>query len=131
MPDQALLPASRRPCTRHVAPPDLDRMWARADAHAARTPIWSLPTDLRARHTGRLRQVADRTELSLPRRRRTSSDRRFQRSAALLSAQGLTAEDVIRLLDLEPHPEGGRYRQTFKDTRTVDGRAASTAIYFL
>jgi predicted cupin superfamily sugar epimerase len=50
----------------------------------------------------------------------------------LLSAQTLTAPDVIRLLDLKPHPEGGHYRETFRDTRTLDdGRSASTAIYFL
>jgi predicted cupin superfamily sugar epimerase len=50
----------------------------------------------------------------------------------LLSAKGLTAEDVIRLLGLKPHPEGGHYRETFRDPRTLEGgRAASTAIYFL
>ena len=39
---------------------------------------------------------------------------------------------MIRLLDLKPHPEGGHYRETFRDSRTIDGkRAASTAIYFL
>jgi hypothetical protein len=44
----------------------------------------------------------------------------------------LGAADVIRLLDLRPHPEGGHYRETFRDQRwTADGRAASTAIYFL
>ena len=44
----------------------------------------------------------------------------------------LTAADVIRLLHLAPHPEGGHFRETFRDTRMVDGsRAASTAIYFL
>jgi predicted cupin superfamily sugar epimerase len=44
----------------------------------------------------------------------------------------LTAADVIRLLDLKPHPEGGHFRETFRDRREVDGaRAASTAIYFL
>jgi len=44
----------------------------------------------------------------------------------------LTAADIIRLLDLKPHPEGGHYRQTFRDTRMIDSsRAASTAIYFL
>jgi uncharacterized protein len=43
-----------------------------------------------------------------------------------------TASDVIAQLGLKPHPEGGRYRETFRDTRTgADGRAASTAIYFL
>ena len=44
----------------------------------------------------------------------------------------LTAPDVIRLLDLKPHPEGGHFRETFRDTRAVEGgRAASTAIYYL
>jgi hypothetical protein len=44
----------------------------------------------------------------------------------------LAAADVIRLLDLRPHPEGGHYRETFRDRAcTVDGRAVSTAIYFL
>ena len=44
----------------------------------------------------------------------------------------LSAADVIRLLDLKPHPEGGHYRQTFRDSRAVEGaRPASTAIYFL
>ena len=38
----------------------------------------------------------------------------------------LSASDVIRLLALEPHPEGGHFRETFRDT--VEGaRAASTA----
>jgi uncharacterized protein len=47
-------------------------------------------------------------------------------------APPLTARDVIRLLDLKPHPEGGHFRETFRDARQVeDGRAASTAIYFL
>ncbi len=44
----------------------------------------------------------------------------------------LTAVDVVRLLDLKPHPEGGHFRETFRDGRQVEvGRAASTAIYFL
>jgi uncharacterized protein len=43
-----------------------------------------------------------------------------------------SATEIIRLLDLKPHPEGGHFRETFRDPRTVDGnRAASTAIYFL
>ncbi len=46
--------------------------------------------------------------------------------------ESLTAQDVIRLLDLKPHPEGGHFRETLRDARHVDGgRAASTAIYFL
>lgn len=45
---------------------------------------------------------------------------------------GLTAEAVARLLDLAPHPEGGFYRETFRDSvHTASGRAASTAIYYL
>jgi hypothetical protein len=45
---------------------------------------------------------------------------------------GLTARDVIARLGLKPHPEGGHYRETFRDPQTSDGnRAASTAIYFL
>jgi uncharacterized protein len=44
----------------------------------------------------------------------------------------LAATDIIRLLELKPHPEGGHYRETFRDARTVEGsRVASTAIYFL
>jgi len=43
----------------------------------------------------------------------------------------LGAGDVIRLLELKPHPEGGHFRETFRDPRQIDGRAASTAIYFL
>jgi uncharacterized protein len=49
----------------------------------------------------------------------------------MLSSE-MTAKDVVRLLDLKPHPEGGFYRETFRDTREgSDGRAASTLIYFL
>jgi len=43
----------------------------------------------------------------------------------------LTAQDVIRMLDLKPHPEGGHFRETFRDVRQLGGRAASSAIYFL
>ena len=42
-----------------------------------------------------------------------------------------TAADIIARLDLKPHPEGGHYRETFRDPHTVGGRAASTAILFL
>jgi len=42
-----------------------------------------------------------------------------------------SAADIIRRLELKPHPEGGHYRETFRDPHTVDGRAASTSIYFL
>ena len=44
----------------------------------------------------------------------------------------LTARDVIARLGLQPHPEGGHYRETFRDP-AVDGtgRSRSTAILFL
>ncbi|MTW16777.1 cupin [Rhodoplanes serenus] len=43
----------------------------------------------------------------------------------------MTAAEVIALLGLAPHPEGGHFRETFRDPADVAGRAASTAIYFL
>lgn len=50
----------------------------------------------------------------------------------MLSAGALSAREVIRLLDLERHPEGGHYRETFRDPRTDQaGRSLGTAIYFL
>lgn len=45
---------------------------------------------------------------------------------------GMSAQEIIRLLDLQPHPEGGYYRETFRDSATdTNGRAASSLIYFL
>ena len=42
------------------------------------------------------------------------------------------ASEIARLLKLQPHPEGGHFRETFRNPGTVEGgRAASTAIYFL
>src|ERR1051325_3380537 len=40
------------------------------------------------------------------------------------------ADRIIALLDLKPHPEGGYFRETFRDGAGA-GRADSTAIYFL
>jgi predicted cupin superfamily sugar epimerase len=43
-----------------------------------------------------------------------------------------TAADIIARLELKPHPEGGHFRETFRDTRLdANGRSVSTAIYFL
>ncbi len=41
------------------------------------------------------------------------------------------AERIIERLRLQPHPEGGWFRETFRDARETGGRAHSTAIYFL
>lgn len=43
----------------------------------------------------------------------------------------MTAEEVVARLDLKPHPEGGWFRETFRDAPGPDGRGASTAIYYL
>lgn len=40
------------------------------------------------------------------------------------------AMDIVKMLGLQPHPEGGWYRQTFVDAAD-GGRAHSTAIYYL
>jgi hypothetical protein len=45
---------------------------------------------------------------------------------------GRSAAEIVRLLDLHPHPEGGFFRETFRDpARDARGRAVSTLIYFL
>ncbi|MEE2953142.1 MAG: cupin domain-containing protein [Pseudomonadota bacterium] len=42
------------------------------------------------------------------------------------------ARRIIETLDLKPHPEGGWFRETFRDTQVdAEGRAHSTAIYYL
>ena len=41
----------------------------------------------------------------------------------------MTAQDIIERLGLEPHPEGGFYRQTWQ--AEDEGRAVGTCIYFL
>ncbi len=45
----------------------------------------------------------------------------------------LSAAEIVAMLGLAPHPEGGFYRETYRDSvlTTAAGRAASTAIYFL
>jgi uncharacterized protein len=42
----------------------------------------------------------------------------------------MNAQEIIALLDLSPHPEGGWYRQTFRDEHG-GVRGHSTAIYYL
>jgi predicted cupin superfamily sugar epimerase len=43
----------------------------------------------------------------------------------------LTPAAIIAALDLKPHPEGGHYRETFRDVVGPGGRAHATAIYYL
>lgn len=42
----------------------------------------------------------------------------------------MSAEEIIRRLELVPHPEGGWYRQTWVGPE-IEGRASGTAILFL
>lgn len=41
-----------------------------------------------------------------------------------------SAQAIVRLLGMQPHPEGGWYAETFRDNPD-GGRGHSTAIYFL
>lgn len=49
----------------------------------------------------------------------------------MTATDDLSAADVIALLGLKPHPEGGHFRETFRDPDPVGGRGHSTAIYYL
>jgi uncharacterized protein len=54
-----------------------------------------------------------------------------------MQTERLDSQELIRRLELEPHPEGGYFRETYRaDDRVLregarETRAASTAIYFL
>ena len=43
----------------------------------------------------------------------------------------ITAREIIEQLGMQRHPENGWYVQTFEDPAQTDGRAQSTAIYYL
>ena len=43
----------------------------------------------------------------------------------------LGAGEIIRILGLKQHPEGGHYSETFRAATPDGGRAASTMIYYL
>jgi predicted cupin superfamily sugar epimerase len=43
----------------------------------------------------------------------------------------LPAADIIAALGLQPHPEGGHFRETWRDSPAEGGRGAGTAILFL
>ena len=42
----------------------------------------------------------------------------------------LGANEIIRMLEMKPHPEGGHYVETYRSDQNGE-RATSTAIYFL
>lgn len=43
----------------------------------------------------------------------------------------LGAREIIRLLNMQPHPEGGHYTETFRAPAPDGARPASTLIHFL
>lgn len=43
----------------------------------------------------------------------------------------MTAEEIISLLSLAPHPEGGYFRETYRHQGEASERGAGTCIYFL
>ena len=45
--------------------------------------------------------------------------------------KALSSQDVVRLLDLKPHPEGGHYRETWRADAALGERSTGTAIYYL
>lgn len=53
-------------------------------------------------------------------------------SKRLNEKERYSTDDVVAMLGLMPHPEGGYFREIFRDARVLEnGRSASTAIYFL
>lgn len=47
-------------------------------------------------------------------------------------AAAMTAAEVVKLLEMAPHPEGGWFRETWRSDETDEaGRAVGTAIYYL
>lgn len=43
----------------------------------------------------------------------------------------MTAAEVVRLLGLQPHPEGGHFVETWRDAPADGSRGCGTAIYYL
>jgi len=43
----------------------------------------------------------------------------------------MNPDEIVKLLDLIPHPEGGFYRETFRDSEGHGPRAHSSVIYYL
>src|SRR5581483_3356364 len=48
-----------------------------------------------------------------------------------MNLRGISAEQLIQLLHLQPHPEGGWYRETWRAAADDNRRASGSAILFL
>lgn len=43
----------------------------------------------------------------------------------------MTADEIVHALGLQPHPEGGHFRETWRDSAPEGARGHGTAIYYL
>lgn len=43
----------------------------------------------------------------------------------------MTADEIVAMLGMQRHPEGGWYVETFRDAESGGSRGHSTAIYYL
>ena len=57
--------------------------------------------------------------------------KRLLKSERRRTFSDVDAREVVERLNLSLHPEGGWFSETFRDSRAVGERAASTAIYYL
>ena len=48
-----------------------------------------------------------------------------------MNAMQMTAAEIVKMLGMERHPEGGWFVETFRDPAQTNGRSAGTAIYYL
>ena len=48
-----------------------------------------------------------------------------------MNAMQMTAAEIVEMLGMERHPEGGWFVETFRDPAQTNGRSAGTAIYYL
>jgi len=82
--------------------------------------------------SARLKAVADmRQSISGIMARNNDIAERKRKMTIDLRDPSLTASAVAEALGLSPHPEGGRYREIWRDRPTEGGRGAGTSITFL
>ena len=48
-----------------------------------------------------------------------------------MNAMQMTAAEIVKMLGMERHPEGGWFVETFRDAAGSNGRSFGTAIYYL
>jgi uncharacterized protein len=48
-----------------------------------------------------------------------------------IAPEDISARRIVEMLGMSPHPEGGHFVETWRDTPADGGRGAGTAIYYL